>query len=89
MDGVLASQARFFVSAMSAPSSWIAHVLSAVDEMVTPIGTIPFEYWGAEGVPPVGVVIVTTGALFYFEGRPVTVAPMAGEVTGLVELVGY
>lgn len=32
---------------------------------------------------------VTTGVLFYFEGREVAVAPMAGETTGLVARVGY
>ena len=32
---------------------------------------------------------VTTGALFYFEGRPVTVAPVAGGTTGLVAAVRY
>ena len=32
---------------------------------------------------------VTTGALFYFEGRPVSVAPMAGEVTGMLAEVRY
>ena len=41
-------------------------------------------FWGLTAA-----AAVTTGALFYFEGRPVTVAPMAGEVTGLVALVGY
>jgi hypothetical protein len=31
----------------------------------------------------------TTGALFYFEGRPVTVTPLAREAIGLLASVGY
>ena len=33
--------------------------------------------------------VVTTGARFYFEGRPVTVAPLAGGMTGLIASVRY
>jgi len=36
-----------------------------------------------------GASAVTAGALFYFEGRPVTVAPLAGETTGLLASVRY
>ncbi len=32
---------------------------------------------------------VTTGVLFYLEGRPVTVTPMAGEVNGMIAQVRY
>jgi hypothetical protein len=32
---------------------------------------------------------VTTGALFYFEGRPVTVAPIAGQATGALASMGF
>jgi hypothetical protein len=32
---------------------------------------------------------VTTGALFYFEGQPVAVAPMAGETTGAMASVSF
>jgi len=35
------------------------------------------------------VAAVTTGALFYVEGRPVTVAPMAGGATGFAASVRY
>jgi hypothetical protein len=31
----------------------------------------------------------TAGVLFFVEGRSVTVAPMAGETTGLLARVGY
>jgi hypothetical protein len=33
--------------------------------------------------------VVTTGVLFYFEGQPVTVAPMAGATTGALARVGF
>lgn len=33
--------------------------------------------------------VVTTGVLFFLEGRPVTVAPMAGEVTGFLASARY
>jgi len=32
---------------------------------------------------------VTTGVVFYFEGRPVTVAPVAGGATGFIAAVRY
>jgi hypothetical protein len=35
------------------------------------------------------VAAVTTGALFYFEGRAVTVTPVAGGATGFAAAVGY
>jgi hypothetical protein len=41
-------------------------------------------FWGLTAV-----AAVATGALFYFEGRPVSVAPLAGEVNGMVAEVRY
>jgi hypothetical protein len=41
-------------------------------------------FWGLAAA-----AAVTTGALFYFEGRPVTVAPIAGEAMGLLASVRY
>ena len=41
-------------------------------------------FWGLTAA-----AAVTTGALFHFEGRAVTVAPMAGEATGVLALVRY
>ena len=41
-------------------------------------------FWGLTAA-----AAVATGALFYFEGGPVTVAPMAGEVTGMLAEVRY
>jgi hypothetical protein len=32
---------------------------------------------------------VTTGVLFYFEGRPISVMPVAGEMTGALARVGF
>jgi hypothetical protein len=41
-------------------------------------------FWGLTAA-----AAVTAGALFYWEGRPVTVAPMAGGMTGAVARVGF
>jgi len=41
-------------------------------------------FWGLTAA-----AAVTTGVLFYFEGQPVTVTPLAGEVTGLLASVRY
>lgn len=41
-------------------------------------------FWGLTAV-----AAAATGVLFYFEGRPVTVAPMAGAATGLLAEVRY
>jgi hypothetical protein len=41
-------------------------------------------FWGLTAA-----AAVTTGVLFYFEGRPVTVAPVAGGTTGAVARVGF
>jgi len=41
-------------------------------------------FWGLAAA-----AAVTTGVLFYFEGQPVTVAPVAGGTTGAVARVGF
>jgi len=41
-------------------------------------------FWGLTAA-----AAVTTGVLFYFEGRPVTVVPMAGEARGMIAEVRY
>jgi len=41
-------------------------------------------FWGLAGA-----AAVTTGVLFYVEGRPVTVAPVAGEATGFIAIMRY
>jgi hypothetical protein len=46
--------------------------------------TIANVFWGLAGA-----AAVTTGVLFYFEGRPVAVAPMAAGATGFVAAVRY
>jgi hypothetical protein len=46
--------------------------------------TMANVFWGLTAAG-----VVTTGVLFYFEGRPVRVAPMAGGTTGLVAAVRY
>ncbi|MGB8298124.1 MAG: PEGA domain-containing protein [Polyangia bacterium] len=46
--------------------------------------TMANVFWGLTAAG-----VVTTGVLFYFEGRPVGVAPMAGGTTGLVAAVRY
>ena len=46
--------------------------------------TIANVFWGLTAA-----AAVTTGVLFYFEGRPVSVAPVAGGMTGFVAAVRY
>jgi len=46
--------------------------------------TIANVFWGLAGA-----AAVTTGVLFYFEGRPVTMAPVAGGMTGAMARVGF
>jgi hypothetical protein len=41
-------------------------------------------FWGLTAA-----AAVTAGVLFYLEGRPVSVAPMAGEATGLLANLRY
>jgi hypothetical protein len=36
-----------------------------------------------------GAAAVAAGVLFYVEGRPISVAPLAGETTGIVAVVRY
>jgi hypothetical protein len=53
-------------------------------DSVTSRQTVANVFWGLAGA-----AAVTTGVLFYFEGRPVSVAPMAGGMTGFIAAVGY
>jgi hypothetical protein len=53
-------------------------------DSVTSLKNTANVFWGLTAA-----AAVTTGALFYFEGQPVTVAPMAGEVTGMLAEVRY
>jgi hypothetical protein len=53
-------------------------------DAVTSRQTVANIFWGLTAA-----AAVTTGALFYFEGRPVTVAPLAGGATGFVAAVRY
>ena len=46
--------------------------------------TIANVFWGLTAA-----AAVTTGVLFYFEGRPVTVAPVVGGTTGVIAVVRY
>ena len=46
--------------------------------------TVANVFWGLAGA-----TAVTTGVLFFVEGRPVSVAPMAGGTTGLVAAMRY
>jgi hypothetical protein len=46
--------------------------------------TIANVFWGLTAA-----AAVTTGVLFYFEGRPVTVVPVAGGATGIIAVVRY
>ncbi len=53
-------------------------------DSVTSRKNIANVFWGLTAA-----AAVTAGALFYFEGQRVTVAPIAGEVTGLLGRVSY
>lgn len=53
-------------------------------DSVSSLKTTANVFWGLTAA-----AAVTTGVLFYFEGRPVAVAPMAGEVTGALAKVGF
>jgi hypothetical protein len=46
--------------------------------------TMANVFWGLTAA-----AAVTTGVLFYFEGRPVSAAPMAGGATGFVATMKY
>ena len=51
---------------------------------VTTLKDTANAFWGLAGA-----AVLTAGVLFFVEGRPVTVAPMAGETTGLLASVRY
>jgi hypothetical protein len=53
-------------------------------DSVTSLKNTANVFWGLTAA-----AAVTTGALFYFEGQPVTVVPLAGRVTGVVAAVRY
>jgi hypothetical protein len=53
-------------------------------DSVTSLKNTANIFWGLTAA-----AAVTAGALFYFEGRQVTVAPLAGEVTGMLAEVRY
>jgi hypothetical protein len=53
-------------------------------DSVTSRQTVANVFWG---LATAGAV--TTGALLYFEGRPLTLAPMAGETMGAMAKVGF
>ena len=46
--------------------------------------TVANVFWGLSAV-----AAVTTGVLFFVEGRPVSVAPVAGGATGFIAAVRY
>jgi hypothetical protein len=56
---------------------------SDVDK-VNSLKTTANVFWGLTAA-----AAVTTGVLFYFEGQPVTVTPLAGEVTGVLAKVEF
>ena len=53
-------------------------------DSVTSRATIANVFWGLAGA-----AAATTGVLFYFEGRPVSVAPVAGGMSGLIAAMRY
>ena len=53
-------------------------------DSVSSLKTTANVFWGLTAA-----AAVTTGVLFYVEGRPVTVIPMAGETTGALARVGF
>jgi hypothetical protein len=53
-------------------------------DSVTSRQTMANVFWGLAGA-----AAVTTGVLFYFEGRPVTVAPVAGSSTGFIAAMKF
>jgi hypothetical protein len=53
-------------------------------DLVSSRQTMANVFWGLAAAG-----VVTTGVLFYFEGQPVTVAPMAGATTGAMARVGF
>lgn len=67
----------------SASQSTVACSKSDIDSVTTLKNTANI-FWGLAGA-----AAVTTGVLFFVEGRPVTVAPLAGQATGLLASVRY
>jgi hypothetical protein len=67
----------------SASQSTVACGDSQIDSVTTLKNTANI-FWGLAGA-----AAVTTGILFFVEGRQVTVAPLAGEATGLLASVRY
>ncbi len=67
----------------SASQSTVACSKSNIDSVTTLKNTANI-FWGLAGA-----AAVTTGILFFVEGRPVTVVPLAGQTTGLLASVRY
>jgi hypothetical protein len=67
----------------SASQRTIACNKSDIDSVTTLKNTANI-FWGLAGA-----AAVTTGILFFVEGRPVTVAPLAGRATGLLASLRY
>ena len=67
----------------SASQSTVACSKSNIDSVTTLKNTANI-FWGLAGA-----AAVTAGVLFFVEGRPVTVAPLAGRATGLLASVRY
>jgi hypothetical protein len=67
----------------SASQSTVACSKSDIDSVTTLKNTANI-LWGLAGASA-----VTTGVLFFVEGRPVTVAPLAGQATGILASVRY
>ena len=67
----------------SASQSTVACSKSDIDSVNTLKNTANI-FWGLAGA-----AAVTAGVLFFVEGRPVTVAPLAGQTTGLFASVRY
>lgn len=67
----------------SASQSTVACSKSDIDSVTTLKNTANI-FWGLAGA-----AAVTTGVLFFVEGRPVAVAPLAGQATGFIASVRY
>ena len=57
--------------------------------MMVPVSSWSFRQTMANVLWGLTTAAITTGVLFYFEGRPVSAAPMAGGTTGFVAAVRY
>jgi hypothetical protein len=67
----------------SASQSTVACNKSDIDSVTTLKNTANI-FWGLAGA-----AAVTTGVLFFVEGRPVTLAPLAGQATGFLASMRY